>query len=143
MAEHPKKNRYPGIRAFETNEQDLFFGRNKEIRDLYHKVKVERLTVLFAKSGIGKTSLIHAGLIPRLLKHNFYPIHIRFQNTKYTPLQQLENTLKNKINSAKLAEFGGGNTFWDWVKASDFGEDTIPVFIFDQFEEFFSHEKSN
>ena len=58
-----KISRYPGIRSFERAEQALFFGRSRELAALFDAVKVKPLTVLFAKSGIGKTSLLNAGLL--------------------------------------------------------------------------------
>ncbi|MBK8194997.1 MAG: hypothetical protein IPK76_17970 [Lewinellaceae bacterium] len=57
--------RYPGVRPFETSEKHLFFGRSRDIEELYDLILLERLTVLFAKSGYGKSSLLKAGVIPR------------------------------------------------------------------------------
>jgi len=57
---------YPGPRAFLDTEAALFRGRADEINDLYHLVGAYRAVLLYAQSGAGKTSLINAGLIPRL-----------------------------------------------------------------------------
>lgn len=141
---NPKKNRYPGIRSFETSEQHLFFGRTRETEDLYHLVTVESLSVLFAKSGMGKTSLINAGLVPLLKKDNYYPIYIRFQDTSLSPLTHIKIVLDKYININKLTQFGQQkNPLWEWIKACEFDNNAIPVLIFDQFEEFFSHPKTD
>ncbi|MBL7775394.1 MAG: hypothetical protein JNK89_05295, partial [Saprospiraceae bacterium] len=58
--------RYPGIRPFETAESHLFFGRDRDVHDLHVLASLEKLVVLFGKSGYGKSSLINAGLLPLL-----------------------------------------------------------------------------
>jgi tetratricopeptide (TPR) repeat protein len=55
---------YPGMVAFESKE--LFFGRDDEIQRLVGHVRDHALTVAVGPSGSGKSSLIRAGLIPRL-----------------------------------------------------------------------------
>lgn len=59
-------NPYPGLRPFESEEKNLFFGRGEECSILVDKVLASRLTLLFAASGVGKTSLLRAALIPQL-----------------------------------------------------------------------------
>jgi hypothetical protein len=58
--------RFPGVRPFQVDEQHLFFGREEEIQTLYGLLSIEQVVVLYGISGIGKSSLIQAGLIPRL-----------------------------------------------------------------------------
>ncbi len=72
--------RYPGTRPFYDNEIDrrLFFGRNKETRLLLHETLTAPLVVLFGKSGLGKTSLVNAGLNQKLRDRGFVPLKIRF-----------------------------------------------------------------
>lgn len=146
---NPKKNRYPGIRSFETGEEHLFFGREEEAEALYDRVIVQDLSVLFSKSGIGKTSLINAGLIPLLIKDNkqgkckYFPISIRLQNTKLTPLEHIKAALATYLDNNYLAQFGTQeNSLWEWIKACKFKDDATPVLIFDQFEELFNHEQT-
>jgi putative ribosome biogenesis GTPase RsgA len=56
-----KIRRYPSIRAFQRNEQQLFIGRETETQQLFNKVISQNITLVFARSGIGKSSLINAG----------------------------------------------------------------------------------
>ncbi len=44
----------------------LYFGRDWDIRSLYHKVRQHRLVMLDGYSGSGKSSLLRAGLLPRM-----------------------------------------------------------------------------
>lgn len=63
-----RRNPYPGPRAFEEQEQDLFFGRDEEVEILVGLVMARRASLLFAPSGAGKSSLLRAGLIPELAR---------------------------------------------------------------------------
>ena len=55
--EEKVKKRYPGIRPFQDTEIDqaVFKGRPDEIQQLLHLILAEKLVVLFAKSGVGKS----------------------------------------------------------------------------------------
>ncbi len=59
------ENPYVGPRAFRLGER-FFFGRERETRELTDLLTAERVVILHAPSGAGKTSLIQAGLIPAL-----------------------------------------------------------------------------
>lgn len=140
------KSRYPGIRAFEENEQYLFFGRNDEIRRLYAQVTANTLVVLFAKSGIGKSSLLNAGLLPLLDFDRYRSVKVRFQNTGTTPTDALKSELKNYLNAEELLAQTGCSPddapLWEFLRACRFerhGETATPMLVFDQFEEFFEH----
>lgn len=72
------QSRYPGTRPFLEEDRHLFFGRDHEKKKLSNLIVLEKLVVLFGKSGYGKSSLLNAGVIPYLrhTKHHF-PIKIR------------------------------------------------------------------
>lgn len=55
---------YIGLRAFRREDQPYFFGRESEAREVASLWNSSRLTVLYGASGVGKTSLLHAGVIP-------------------------------------------------------------------------------
>lgn len=59
---------YPGLRAFRPTESDRFFGRDAEIESLVERLVAggERFLAVIGASGSGKSSLVYAGLIPRL-----------------------------------------------------------------------------
>ena len=59
-----------GLRAYTENLRDYFFGRERELGDLFERVAQKPLTVLFGQSGLGKTSLLQAALVPRLGEPN-------------------------------------------------------------------------
>lgn len=55
---------YPGTRPFLSGERGRFFGRATEAADLAGLWRTNRLTILHGHSGGGKTSLLHAGVLP-------------------------------------------------------------------------------
>lgn len=57
---------YVGPRPFRPGEK--LFGRDREIRTLYYKLCADRVVLLHSPSGAGKSSLINAGLLPRMKK---------------------------------------------------------------------------
>ena len=59
---------YKGLRAFEKEDGDLFFGRESAVQELMSAVTVSGLVPVVGKSGAGKSSLVQAGLLPRLEK---------------------------------------------------------------------------
>ena len=60
------RTRYPGIRPFERKDQAIFFGRDTDIEHLSRIISLEKFVVLNGKSGLGKSSLLNAGVIPEL-----------------------------------------------------------------------------
>ena len=163
------QDRYPGLRSFNSNEQNLFFGRNKEIEDLIDLVRAEQITVLFAKSGLGKSSLLNAGLCPKLEILNYQIIPIRFQKQKpKTDTNDpdddrpalADNTLLNVVLTQLHGEFqlawpdqslpdtaspfytAEPQRLWEEVKTHPFPHGRTPIFVFDQFEEFFIYDQA-
>ena len=62
-------NPYVGPRPFTETEHRFFFGRAEEVEILTSLAVARRASLLFAQSGAGKSSLLRAGLTPRLLRH--------------------------------------------------------------------------
>ncbi|MCF3566616.1 caspase family protein [Planktothrix agardhii 1807] len=60
------KNPYRGLLSFGEEHSDLFFGRSGLTQKLYEFVTSSTLTVVLGASGSGKSSLVKAGLIPKL-----------------------------------------------------------------------------
>ena len=60
------QNPYPGLRSFEVNEFESFFGRDRQIDELLARLQENRFVAVLGLSGSGKSSLVRAGLIHRL-----------------------------------------------------------------------------
>lgn len=72
MNTHPK-NPYIGPRTFLREEGELFFGRDREGRDIGALIASERLVVFYAQSGAGKSSIVNTRLIPDM-ENNRYEV---------------------------------------------------------------------
>lgn len=68
----PNRPPYPGLDAFDQLDARVFFGRSAEIRDVIellsppHAREPKRLVAVTGPSGSGKSSLVRAGVVPRL-----------------------------------------------------------------------------
>lgn len=58
--------RFPGARPYRESEDLLFFGRADEAAAVAEHWQTEPLTVLYGPAGIGKSSLLRAGVLPLL-----------------------------------------------------------------------------
>jgi hypothetical protein len=144
------KERYPGVRPFSTDQKDLFFGRDKDIEQLYHLVQLEKQVLVYSKSGLGKTSLVNAGLIPKLLETEKYtPLSIRFtafSESQPSPLEITKSILNqvdgNSSNTLIEAVFGQEEeSLWMQLKKLQLSQANRKeyILVFDQFEELFSY----
>ena len=140
-----------GLPSFTEENQQYFFGRSNEIRDIFLRVREERLTVLYGQSGLGKTSLLRAGLIPKLRVERFRPVHLLLEFGAESPslVEQARIALAQacaKGHSEPAWKFLLGwkplCSLWEIAAHEDLRppdlEESPPVLIFDQFEEVFT-----
>lgn len=145
------RNPYPGPRPFEQEEQKLFFGREREARELLSLVIAHRAVLLHAQSGAGKTSLLNAGLIPLLTREEFEVLPIaRVRGFKFEDISIREipniyvfNTLMSWAGDVKDTKPFIFRSIVGFLKERghlmDKYEQPLPrIIIFDQFEELFT-----
>lgn len=139
--------RYPGARPFKDNplERKLFFGRSEEQKQLLHLILSNNIVVLFAKSGVGKSSLLKAGVFEPLSKREYFPVSIRLNTPTVKIIDSIESHLEEAAKEKEGTEFITGehkNSLREFLKSSEFWskDDTLmtPVLVFDQFEEIFT-----
>lgn len=148
-----RQQRYKGTAPFLDTELDrkTFFGRDRESRSLLNLVLAERLVVLFAKSGLGKTSLINAGLVEPLRARGYLPMVVRVGGQAQGPLSALMAGIRSATREADVECVGPGMEdeegpdLWRFFKTTEMWskDDELlrPVLILDQFEELFTlHE---
>ncbi len=63
---HAVASPYPGLRAFEQAEAEIFFGRGQQVADMLVRLEDHRFLAVVGASGCGKSSLVKAGLVPAL-----------------------------------------------------------------------------
>ena len=59
---------FPGISPYSEKEADNFYGREREVEDVLGILKRFKLVTICGECGSGKTSLIEAGILPKLKK---------------------------------------------------------------------------
>ncbi len=143
-----RDNPWPGLLAFRESDEDYFQGRKTETEDLLRLVLRERLTVLFGLSGLGKSSLLQAGLFPKLRQRNFFPVYIRLDfTTQWLELAaQVIATIGREasINQIEAPTARESETLWEYFHRdrNNFwtarNRPLMPLLVFDQFEETFT-----
>ena len=98
------ENPWPGLMSFTEAGQAFFQGREAEKAELYRHVRRDLLTVLFGQSGLGKTSLLRAGLFPRLRSADFLPVYIRlgFLTENRSPIDQIKFALNENLAAYRV-----------------------------------------
>jgi hypothetical protein len=142
------ENPWPGLMPFTEVTQAFFHGRDAEAAELFRRVRRALLTILFGQSGLGKTSLLSAGLFPHLRSADFLPVYLRLDlsNVGLSPVDQIKAALAENLATHAIegpaplsdetlwAYFHGKETeFW-----SPRNRVVTPVLVLDQFEEIFT-----
>ncbi|MBN2305768.1 MAG: HEAT repeat domain-containing protein [Anaerolineae bacterium] len=127
---------YKGLYAYEMGDAKIFFGRDTDTRQLYRTVLKDRFSVLHARSGAGKTSLLNAGLMPLLIRSGYLPVYARVHNN---PVEAVKRALTAAAPHKAPPEFSDLSLHQCLRIADDAlsGESRELVVILDQFEEFY------
>ena len=153
------QNPWPGLLQYQEADKDFFRGRQREADELLRLVNRARLAVLFGLSGLGKSSLLQAGLFPRLRREeNILPIYIRLDFKAERPDfrgQVVQHLLAEasasgvEVPSQSGFEVAGSATLWECFHRADAGfwdkknRPVTPLLVFDQFEEIFTLGRTN
>jgi tetratricopeptide (TPR) repeat protein len=142
--EPTREDRYPGGRPFGDTDLDrrLFFGREAESEELTNQIVSSSLLVLFGKSGMGKTSLLQAGVFPRLRQQQLMPFMIRLNQPDQPLMEDFLCDIDEQCRAQSLDHTPGERgSLWEYFKTSAFwfnGELQTPVLVIDQAEEIFT-----
>jgi hypothetical protein len=136
--------RYPGTQPFQDSElsRKLFFGREQESIILSNQIIAHRLVVVFARSGLGKTSLLNAGVAEKLRSHGHVPLNVRVNDIEHGPFESVYRGIA--LASARQGVehlMGNPISLWHYFKTVEFWRNDLlltPVLILDQFEELFT-----
>ncbi|TMQ14131.1 MAG: hypothetical protein E6J91_16315 [Deltaproteobacteria bacterium] len=61
------ENPYRGLRPFESSHRSVFFGRGLEVGSIIERLRTESVVVVAGDSGVGKSSLCRAGVVPAVV----------------------------------------------------------------------------
>ncbi|HMI37795.1 MAG TPA: hypothetical protein VK505_09255 [Steroidobacteraceae bacterium] len=149
------RNPWLGLASFTEETRAYFHGREDEVAELARRVQRKLLTVLFGQSGLGKTSILHAGLVPRLRSQGYCPIYLRIDYGRDAPepAEQLKQAITSAARAAGEWTRSGvavaGESLWEFLHHRDdvlrdnSGATLTPLLIFDQFEEIFTLAQSD
>ncbi|MCW5632912.1 MAG: WD40 repeat domain-containing protein [Rubrivivax sp.] len=155
MSEHARpalsaEEPWPGLDSFQEADQAFFRGRGAEAAALRRRVLREPLTVLFGRSGLGKTSLLQAGLFPALRAEDLLPVAVRLDHAASAPplraqvLARLEAECQAHGVLRPTSDGTGELDLWRFFHHRDaefwsrLNRPVTPVLVFDQFEEIFT-----
>lgn len=163
-----KKNPWPGLAPYEDPKKAisegrdvlLFCGRESETFDVARLIDDNLCVTLYGKSGIGKSSLLNAGVFPTLRQDLYSPLSLRLGRSDGTQSFQeiittsIEHTIQEdggKIQTIDVVEEQPNKTsadyLWNWFARHRFintdGKVIFPVVVLDQFEEVFRDKESS
>jgi WD40 repeat protein len=151
------KSPFPGLTYYTEEYADLFFGRDVERGRIIGKLRVARLTLMYARSGVGKSSVLSAGVAPTLgtlAEHEFAEegaagyVPVVFRSWKGDPVPALVAQIAQAIEPFVLdaprvgAPAGGGDLESACEDAAAATGATL-LLILDQFEEYFNYHAAD
>lgn len=142
-------NPWNGLRAY--SEGEMIYGRDDEIRVLSQLVLQNHYVVLYGLSGIGKSSIVNAGVSPIVRTHGLVPVYVRLEhNSSVSYFEQVRDAVdetmrKSGVLSAERIEPSPDESLWEFFHRVDYtdsqGAVVKPMVVFDQFEEIFTLER--
>jgi WD40 repeat protein len=139
---------YRGLQAFDERHAEYFFGRDADIQRLIEQLKESRFLAVLGPSGVGKSSVVRAGLVPALRGGRLPGSagwHIRIIRPGARPLTELAVQLAEldsaRPRAALLDELAADARSLDLAAASLLARaepDARLVWVVDQFEEVFT-----
>lgn len=145
-------NPWLGLRTY--TEGEVIYGRSEEIRVIAQMVLRTRQVVLYGRSGIGKSSILNAGVFPAVRSHGVLPVGIRLEhNSPVSYTEQIKQAVdreyaalvaQGKASVTELVEGSADETLWEYFHRMERrdadGNPLEPLLVFDQFEEIFTLE---
>ena len=152
MTDSINTNPWLGLTSYEFEDSYKFFGRSAETDQLAETIKNNAVTVIYGLSGSGKTSIIKAGILPKLLEDYYLPIYTRLDhNSKISYASQILKSIANAVFSQgidieKTCDFdytvSDEDALWAYLHTRIFWRKdnypVVPLLIIDQFEEIFT-----
>ena len=97
MEETRRNNPWLGLESYK--EGEILYGRDEDIRDLTQSVLNDTDTLLYGRSGIGKSSILNAGVIPAARRNGFHPVLVRFSHKEqHSYLHQIREVIAKDID---------------------------------------------
>lgn len=143
-----------GLLPYSEADKELFFGRDADTQNVLRLVRREVVTVLFGRSGSGKSSLLRAGVFPKLRDEQYLPVWLRLDHSGRASYgAQVRAALEAAVAAHHIEVeilhdplADERDDFWEYLHRVVFwdakNQPVTPVLVFDQFEEFFTLGRS-
>ena len=128
------KSPFKFLDSYSKDDRDIFFGREREIEELYQRVFDGKLLLVYGVSGTGKSSLIHCGLANKFMDTDWLPIVIRRSGNI---IESLATGIKAASITEQQSKFATPGDFRKGVRSLYLDHYKPIFFLFDQFEELF------
>ncbi len=93
------RNPFPGLRSFELEDADIFFGRDTQIDEIVTNLLSNKFLAVLGPSGAGKSSIVKAGVIPKLLKDKTSKWNYTVLTLNNTPLASFSAAIAKFLNN--------------------------------------------
>jgi GH25 family lysozyme M1 (1,4-beta-N-acetylmuramidase) len=136
-----------GLHYFDEEHEQLFFGRDQQLRDLLAKLADSRFVTVIGSSGTGKSSLARAGLVPALRAGFFTAAGVNWRIVKTrpgsSPICNLASEIESLFSStgSELTLRRGPLGLVEAAGQSGFRDDENLLIMVDQFEEIFRYQR--
>ena len=152
MTDSINTNPWLGLTSYEFEDSYKFFGRSAETDQLAETIKNNAVTVIYGLSGSGKTSIIKAGIFPKVMQDYYMPVYIRLiHDNKVSYSTQMLSAIEHAavsqgIDIEQTCDFNypvnDNDSLWVYLHTHIFWSKdnypVIPLFVIDQFEEIFT-----
>ncbi|HUX96467.1 MAG TPA: hypothetical protein VMV47_12115 [Bacteroidales bacterium] len=128
------KSPFKFLDSFTKDDRDIFFGREREIEELYHRVFESKIMLVYGVSGTGKSSLIHCGLANKFSETDWLPLVIRRGGNM---IESMTAGIRSASLTEQQSKFKNPADFKKGVRSLYLDHYKPVFFIFDQFEELF------
>lgn len=145
MENRKQTNPWKGLNYYK--EGEVLYGRNAEITSLSQFIFNNTQTVLYGRSGIGKSSILNAGIFPQARNRGIVPVSVRLKHDgQESYLVQIRQALTDsgiEVREKVPVIDPARETLWEFVHRHEFvspqsGSPVVPLLVFDQFEEIFT-----
>src|SRR5512137_893764 len=125
------KSPFKFLDSYTKDDRTIFFGRDREIEELYQRVFDSKLLLVYGVSGTGKSSLIHCGLANKFLETDWLPLVIRRGGNI---IESMAAVIKAASTTTQKTEVSTPAQFKKAVRSLYLDHYKPVFFIFDQFE---------